>query len=68
MNILKLVRHLKEFTLDEIEMIAECDCKTELKRLLNGGKIVFEKGLYKYVEVSNEKTFELYPKPVLKKA
>lgn len=30
MNIEKLAKHLKEFTLDEIEMIAECDCKTEL--------------------------------------
>lgn len=66
MNIEKLARHLKEFTIDEIEMIAECDCKTELEQLLNEGKIVFEQGLYKYVEVSNEKTFELYPKPELK--
>lgn len=66
MNIEKLAKHLKEFTLDEIEMIAECDCKTELEHLLNGGKIVFEQGLYKYIEVSKEKTFELYPKPELK--
>ena len=29
MNIEKLAHHLKEFTLDEIEMIAECDCKRE---------------------------------------
>lgn len=50
MNIEKLARHLKEFTLDEIEMIAECDCKTELEQLLNEGKIVFERGRYKYVE------------------
>ncbi len=67
MNIEKLARHLKEFTLDEIEMIAECDCKIELEHLLNEGKIVFEQGLYKYVEVSKAKTFELYPKPALKK-
>lgn len=52
MNIEKLARHLKEFTLDEIEMIAECDCKTELEHLLNEGKIVFEQNSYKYVEVS----------------
>ncbi len=45
MNIEKLAKHLKEFTLDEIEMIAECDCKTELEKLLNGGKLVFEQGL-----------------------
>ncbi len=50
MNIEKLARHLKEFTLDEIEMIAECDVKTELEHLLNEGKIVFEQGLYKYIE------------------
>ena len=48
MNIEKLARHLKEFTLEDIEMIAECDCKTELERLLNEGKTVFEQGLYKY--------------------
>jgi len=67
MNIEKLAKHLKEFTLDEIEMIAECDCKTELEHLLNGGKIVFEQGLYKYIEVSKEKTFELYPQPTFRK-
>ena len=65
MNILKLARHLKEFTLDEIEMIAECDCKTELEQLLNKGKSVFEQGLYKYVE-KVEKTFSLFKKPELK--
>lgn len=67
MNIKKLARHLKEFTLDEIEMIAECDCKTELEHLLNDGKIVFEQGLYKYVEVYKTKTFELYPRPAFRK-
>ena len=61
----KLAKHLKEFTLDEIEMIAECDCKTELERLLNEGKIAFEQGLYKYVE-KVEKTFSLLEKPELK--
>ena len=50
MNIEKLVKHLKEFTLDEINMIAESDCKTELEHLLNSNKIVFEQGLYKYKE------------------
>lgn len=44
MNIEKLAKHLKEFTLDEINMIAECDCKTELERLLNSNKLVFEQG------------------------
>ena len=50
MNIEKLARHLKEFTLDEIDIIAECDCKIELEQLLNEDKIVFEQGLYKYQE------------------
>ena len=65
MNIEKLVRHLKEFTLDEIEMIAECDCKTALEQLLNEDKLVFEQGLYKYVE-KVEKSFSLLEKPELK--
>lgn len=50
MNIEKLAKHLKEFTLDEVEMIAECDCKTELEQLLYEGKLVFEQEEYKYVE------------------
>ena len=66
MNIEKLVRHLKEFTLDEIEMIAECDCKTELEHLLNKDKIVFEQGLYKYKEPEQKRTFDLFAKPELK--
>lgn len=66
MNIEKLAKHLKEFTFDEINMIAECDCKTELEHLLNECKIVFEQGLYKYVEKQETKTFELYSKPTLK--
>ena len=49
MNIEKLAKHLKEFTLDEINMIAECDCKTELEHLLNSNKISFERGVYKYI-------------------
>ena len=67
MNIEKLAKHLKEFTLDEIEMIVECDCKTELENLLNKNKIVFEQGEYKYAEAVKEKTFELYPKPSFRK-
>ena len=50
MNIEKLAKHLKEFTIDEIEMIAECDVETELEQLLNESKIILEQGLYKYVE------------------
>lgn len=32
MNIERLAQRLKEFTLADIEMIAECDCKTELEQ------------------------------------
>ena len=60
MNIEKLARHLKEFTIDEIEMIAECDCKTELGHLLNVDKIGFEKGLYKYVKKSTKIDFGIF--------
>lgn len=60
MNIEKLARHLKEFTQDEIEMIVECNCKTELEQLLNEGKIVFEQGLYKYVEISMKIDFGIF--------
>lgn len=60
MNIEKLARYLKKFTLDEINMIAECDCKTELERLLNEGKIVFEQGLYKYKENLNSENYEIF--------
>ena len=57
MNIEKLARHLKEFTLDEIEIIAECDVKTELEQLLNENKLVFEQGLYKYKEEKLKQEF-----------
>ena len=67
MNIEKLARHLKEFTLDEIEMIAECDCKTALEQLLNEDKLVFEQGLYKYKEPEQKQTFEFIAKPKIYK-
>ena len=50
MNIEKLAKHLKEFTLEEIEMIAECDCETELEKLLKANKIVLKSGKYTYQE------------------
>lgn len=65
MNIERLAKHLKEFTLDEINMIAECDCKTDLERLLKSNKITFEQGVYKYISTSNFKTFELIERPNL---
>ena len=64
MNIEKLVKHLKEFTIDEIEMIAECDCKTELEHILNEGKIVFEQDLYKYQEEKLKQEFIVCAKQV----
>lgn len=42
MNIEKLAKRLREFTLDEIEILAEADLETELEYLLNEGKITFE--------------------------
>ena len=63
MNIEKLAKHLKEFTLDEINMIAECDCNNELEHLLNGDKIVFEQGLYKYKENINSENYEIFITP-----
>lgn len=57
MNIEKLAKHLKEFTLDEINMIAECDCKIELEHLLNNNKIMFKQGLYKYREEKSKQEF-----------
>ena len=39
MNIEKLAKRLREFTLDEIEMIAEADLETKLEHLLNENKI-----------------------------
>lgn len=50
MNILKLAKNLKEFTLEDISMLAECDCEMELKELLKAQKIEFKNGIYKYVE------------------
>lgn len=60
MNIEKLAKHLKNFTLDEINMIAERDCETELEHLLNSNKIYFEQGLYKYKENINSENYEIF--------
>lgn len=62
-SIEKLAKHLKEFTLDEINMIAECDCKIELENLLNSTKIVFEQGLYKYKEKEVLLDYEIFTIP-----
>lgn len=50
MNILKLAKNLKEFTLEDISMLAEMDVENELKTLLNANKIEFKNGTYKYVD------------------
>ena len=60
MNILKLAKHLKEFTLDEINMIAEYNVENELKQLLNSNKISFQQGVYKYVENSEIINYEIF--------
>ena len=65
MNILKLAKHLKEFTIDEIEMIAECNCKTELEQLLYEGKITFEQGLYKYRKEKPKQEFIICTKQIV---
>ena len=62
MNIEKLAKHLKEFTLDEIELIAECNCETALKQLLKSSKIAYKNGLYKYIE-KKEILFDIFATP-----
>jgi len=66
MNILKLAKNLKEFTLDEIEMLAEYDCENEVKAMLKDGLIEFKNGFYKYREPEKASTFELVEPPKLK--
>ena len=66
MNILKLAKYLKEFTLDEISMIAECDVKEDLQMLLLDEKLTFDGEKYKYIEQEIVKSFELNQPPNLK--
>lgn len=63
MNILKLTKYLKEFTLDEISMIAEYDVKEDLQMLLNDRKLIFDGEKYKYFEKSKAE-FGVFIKPV----
>ena len=60
MNIEKLAKYLKEFTLDEIEMIAECDVVTELEKLMADGKLSLENGVYKYQDFENKVEFAVF--------
>ena len=66
MNIYKLAKHLKEFTLDEISMIAECDVNEDLQTFLQEGKLIFNGEKYKYIEQEVVKTFELNQPPEIK--
>jgi len=67
MNILKLAKNLKEFTLDEIEMLAERNVENEVKTLLKDGLLEFKNGFYKYRENDKVLFLELNQKPELKK-
>ena len=60
MNIEKLAKYLKEFTLDEIEMIAECDVGSELEKLIADGKLSLENGIYKYQDFENKIEFAVF--------
>lgn len=53
MNIEKLAKHLKEFTLDEINMIAECDWKIELETLIQKGFLILKNGIFTFSEKRN---------------
>lgn len=60
MNIDKLAKYLKEFTLDEIEMIAECDVGSELEKFITDGKLSLENGIYKYQDFENKVEFAVF--------
>ncbi len=60
MNIEKLAKYLKEFTLDEIEMIAECDVLLELEKLVADSKLSLENGIYKYQDFENKVEFAVF--------
>jgi hypothetical protein len=61
MNILKLAKNLKAFTLDEIEILTECACSTELDELIFQGNIQKVGGFYHYItkQVHNVDIFEV---------
>ena len=60
MNIEKLAKYLKEFTIDEIEMISECDVGSELEKLITAGKLSLENGIYKYQDFENKIEFAVF--------
>jgi len=65
-NILKLAKNLKEFTLDEIEMLAECDCKDELINFVVQNLLQFDGKMYQYRTDKKIIFFELNRKPEIK--
>ena len=67
MNIEKLAKNLKIFTLDEISMLAECnETEAVLLELGNSGKLLLDGKTYTYIEKSKTLNFELIEKPELK--
>ena len=60
MNVEKLAKYLKEFTLDEIEMIAECNVSAELEKLIADSKLSLENGIYKYQDFENKIEFAVF--------
>ncbi len=67
MNIEKLAKNLKTFTLDEILMLAECnETEAVLLELENSGKLLLEGEIYTYIEKSKTLNFELIEKPNFK--
>lgn len=60
MNVEKLAKYLKEFTLDEIEMIAECNVSSELEKFIADGKLLFENSIYKYQDFKNKVEFAVF--------
>jgi hypothetical protein len=66
MNILKLAKNLNEFTLDEIEMLAEFDCRNELENLIQENTLRFDGKTYKYCSDEKILFFELNQKTEFK--
>lgn len=67
MNIEKLAKNLKTFTLDEILMLADCnETEVVLLKLEHSGKLLLEGEIYTYIEKTKTLNFELIEKPNFK--
>lgn len=53
-QILKLAKRLKTFTLSELELIADCDCKIIVLELLKEGSLQTWNEMYEYVEPAED--------------